>query len=275
VQSRFRAAPKGLELEIPLGEFPEMVVHVPDSWPRVSLAPLYDVHIGHSKHDAQMFAKHCRWIANEPYVLSWDGGDLIENASKLSVGAGIYEQDFNPQNQLVEALERLAVVRHKLLFKLPGNHEDRSSILGLDVGAWLAWILKIPYFPDYAFCTIKFRGNDFRLLAHHGTGAAQTAGAQRMAARKDIAWAKVFDIYWTGHIHSPLVDVLAQTDFWQAENRMVERNAVVIISPSYLRYFGTYQAKKRYPLGTRGLEMVTLRPDGRIDVSVHASGKRL
>jgi len=255
--------------------FPELIVTVPDSWDSIQLAPIYDAHIGASEHDSELFNRHVDWIVRTPNVLTWNGGDLIENASKLSVGAGVYSQDFNPQNQLVQALRRTARIAHKMLFALPGNHEIRTQLMGVDVAQWIAWMLKVPYFPDYCFCIIKWRGNTFRILAHHGTGAAQTAGAQRMAARKDVAWARPVDIYWTGHLHQPLVDVLYQTDADQKTGQLYERNGLVVISPSYLGYFGSYAAQKRYAPGTRGLAVVVLQEDGRIDASIHARGRRL
>lgn len=259
----------------PDSQFPELFVTVPDSWESIQLAPLYDVHMGHKQHDKEMFARHLRWIKETPNVLTWNGGDLIENASKLSVGAGVYEQDLTPQNQLVASVLNLADVAHKLLFALPGNHEDRTDQMGFSVASWIATLLEVPYFEDYCFCSIRWRGNNFRILAHHGAGGAQTAGAQRMAARKDIAWAKPFDLFWTGHLHSALADVLAQTDIDQKTGRMHERNGLIMISPSYLKFFGTYGAKKRYQLGTRGIAPVILRPDGRIDTAIHANGRRL
>lgn len=259
----------------PESEFPELLVTVPDSWDAIQLAPLFDVHMGHARHDAEMFARHLRWLKDTPNVLTFNGGDLIENASKVSVGSGVYEQDLDPQHQLVASLLQLSGIAHKMLFALPGNHEDRTDVMGFSVASWIAALLEIPYFPDYAFTTIQWRGNRFRLLAHHGTGAAQTAGGQRMAARKDLSWAKPFDIFWTGHLHNPLIDVLFQTDFDQETGRIFERNGVILISPSYLKFFGTYAAKKRYPPGSRGLAAVTLRPDGRIDSQIHANGRRL
>ena len=261
--------------ERPESAFPELLVTVPDSWESVQLAPLYDVHMGHAQHDAQMFGRHLRWIRETPNVLTWNGGDLIENASKLSVGSGVYEQDLQPQNQMVKALLQLADIAHKMLFSLPGNHEDRTDLMGFSVASWMATMLQVPYFPDYAFTTICWRGNRFRILAHHGTGAAQTAGGQRMAARRDISWARPFDLFWTGHLHNALVDVLYQTDADQRTGRLHERNGLVIISPSYLKFWNTYAAKKRYPPGARGLAVVTLRPDGRIDADIHAHGTRL
>lgn len=269
---RARRAPQ-IKREIPEGEFPEVIVTVPDSWPRIVLAPLFDVHIGADAHDEALFAKHLAWIRRTPYVLTWNGGDLIENASKLSVGAGVYGQSINPQAQLVRAVEAVNNVTHRMLLAVPGNHEARTDIMGVNVGAWQAMLLGVPYFPDYAMCYLKWRGNTFRLLVHHGSGASVTAGAQRMAARKDISWARPFDLFWTGHLHNPLVDVLYQTDR-DDRGRLVERNALVVISPSYLGFFGTYGAQKRYHPGTRGLAVVTLQDDGRIDASIHARGQR-
>lgn len=266
---------KRVKITRPASEFPELIVDVPNHWPYIDLAPLYDVHMGHRLHDAALFHKHWKWLRRTPYVLTFDGGDFIENASKLSVGSGVYEQKIHHDAQSVRALEVWASLAHKTIFKLPGNHEARTHVLGIDTAAWLAALVEVPYFPDFCFCTIRFRGNNFRLAAYHGTGASTTAGAQRMAARKIIGWAKVFDLIWSGHLHNDLVDPLFQTDFDQRTNRMVERTGLVIISPSYLNYYGGYAAAKAYPPGRRGLTACRLWPDGRIDSSVHANGKRL
>lgn len=260
----------------PDSEFPELLVTVPDTWDSVQLAPLYDVHIGNDSHDATRFDRHLRWIRETPNVLTWNGGDLVENANKESPGASVHHQDARPQVQMVRAIKRLTHVAHKMLFSLPGNHEARTeAAAGVSIGEWMSGCWDVPYFPDYCFCTIKWRGNNFRILAHHGTGASVTAGAQRMAARKDIAWARPFDLFWTGHLHSALVDVLYQTDFDQRTGRAFERTGLVVISPSYVKYFGTYAAAKRCPPGHRGLTAVILREDGRIDTSVFANGRRL
>ena len=140
--------------------------------------------------------------------------------------------------------------------------------------ARLADNLRVPYFHDYCFCTIKWRGNNFRILAHHGAGGAQTAGAQRNSARKELTWAKP-DILWTGHLHQPMVDTVFVTDVDQKTGRTFERGILVIISPSYLKFFGGYAAEKRMGPGIRGLSVAILNADGRIDANVHARGRRL
>jgi hypothetical protein len=256
-------------------DFPELFVDVPPTWPYVDIAPLYDVHRGHSRHLDGLFCRHISWMMSNPFLLTFDGGDFSEFASKLSVASGVYEQALQPDRQFEDALLIQAKLWRKMLFKLPGNHELRAKVLGLDIARHIATWLGIPYFPDFCFCTIRFAGNNFRILAHHGTGASTTAGAQRMAARKMLPWARCFDVFWTGHLHNSLVDVVYQIDHDQKTGHAFERDALVIIAPSYLGYFGTYAAQKMYPPGMPGLLPIRLHRDGRIDASVHARGRRL
>ena len=132
----------------------------------------------------------------------------------------------------------------------------------------------LPYFPDYCFCTIKWRKMKFTIAAHHGTGAAASAGGQRNAARKDMPWVGA-DIYWTGHLHQPIADVVYRMERDQRTDRWVKRSSVVLISPSYLGYFGGYAAAKRLGPGELGLSMAELQSSGNIRVTVDASGSRL
>lgn len=272
IQSRFKRTI--FKLEKPEGgEFPELVVTIPDSWDKVILAPFYDVHIGSREHDSKLFRKHLEWVRRTPHVICFLGGDMYDNitpqqAQKMGQNA------MSPAEQHWEATKIFAPIRHKVAFTLCGNHEARSMrASGIDSAKQLADNLRVPYFPDYAFVTIRWRGLKFRLQAHHGSGAARTAGAQRNAARKDLAWTKA-DIIWTGHLHKALCDIVYSVDHDPETGRLVERNAAVLISPAYLRYFGGYGAAHRMAPDTRGMTVCTLRDNGRIDVNMHARGVR-
>lgn len=256
------------------GEYPQLLITVPDSWPSILLAPWYDVHAGADIFDEKMFLRHRDWMERTPNVISFDGGDLIDNATPGKIAKGRGQNPMTPEAQHLYGVELLAPVQHKMAFKLAGNHEDYTiGSSGMDGARRIADDLKLPYFPDYAMVTISWRGNHFLLLAHHGTGAATTPGAQRNAARKDMPWAK-FDIFWTGHLHQPMVDVVCTLDHDQDTGEVFERDAIVVVSPSYLKYFNGYAAKKRYAPGVRGLTALELQADGRIDATVHARGKR-
>lgn len=262
-----------LSVSKPDSEFPELIATVPDSWPTVKLAPWYDVHHGHQLHDQRLFRRHAKWFATEPYTIGWNGGDFFENVVEGS--PGIFSQSSIPDVQFKESLAILAPMRDRLLFAIPGNHEARTfRRTGFDIARELAERVGIPYFPDYCFCTIKWRGLKFRIVAHHGTGASATPGGQRNSARKDMPWVGA-DLYWTGHLHQPIADVVYRADYDQKSDRMVSRSSVVIISPSYLRYFGGYAAAKRLSPGALGLTVAELRPDGNIEVNLHARGARI
>ena len=269
IQNTFQK--RNFKIYRPKTEFPEIDITLPDSLDTIELAPLYDVHIGSPQHDARLLQKHLRWIADTPNVFTFNGGDAFENITNPQMG----HTPTSNEEQILEATKQFATVQHKMMFSIPGNHEDRTyKHSHMSSARRLADNLQVPYFSDYVFANLKWRGNVFRLLAHHGAGGAQTPGAQRNAARKELTWSKP-DILWTGHLHAPMSDTIYLTDVDQKTGRVFERGAVVIISPSYLRYFGGYAAKMRMTPGLRGLSVVTLQSDGRIDTSIHARGRRL
>jgi len=254
-------------------QFPELFITLPDEFETIELAPLYDVHIGSNEHDGELLERHLRWIANTPNVFTWNGGDAFENKTPHEASMGA--DRMTPEEQILEATRKFGIVQHKMLFSIPGNHEDRTAKQsGMVSARRLAENLKVPYFGDYCFCTIRWRGNNFRVLAHHGAGGATTAGAQRNSARKELSWTRA-DMLWTGHLHQPIVDTVYTTDYDQKTGRLFERSMLVIISPSYLKYHGGYAAKIRLAPGIRGLSVAILNSDGRIDANVHARGKRL
>ena len=271
IQSTF--GKRVFNLRRPESEFPELFVTIPDDFDTIELAPLYDVHVGSREHDAKLFEKHLRWIADTPNVFTFNGGDAFENKTP---GEGKMGTDpMSPEEQVLEATKKFAIVQHKMFFSIPGNHEDRTfKQAGMSSAKRFADNLKVPFFNDYCFASIKWRGNTFRLLAHHGAGGAQTPGAQRNAARKELTWAKP-DILWTGHLHNTLTDTVYMTDVDQKTGRVFERGILVIISPSYVKYFGGYAAHSRMAPGLRGLTVAILNDDGRIDANVHARGRRL
>jgi hypothetical protein len=262
--------------ELEGSEFRAIRVTVPDSWKTVIIAPIYDAHIGSIHHDAKLLKQDLDWIIKTPNVLTFNGGDLIENASKESVGAGVYEQDKTPQEQIdyAKGLMRPIAKAGKMICSLLGNHENRSKVhAGLDVAKWMADDFQVPYFPDYAFVTIKWRKHRFRMVAHHGSGGAASAGGQRNSARKPLPWLGQVDIVWSGHLHSPLSDKVVRVGF-DENDAPYRRSCLVLSSPAYLSY-GGYAAQKQYAPSDRGLISVELKVSGEIDTVVRSTGRRL
>ena len=120
VQKTFKKM--AVQITRPDTQFPELDIVVPDSWPTISLAPLYDVHIGNGQHDAKLLAKHLRWLEDTPYVLSWNGGDMFENITDPTMG----HTTLSNEEQILESTRVMGAIRHKVLFSLLGNHEART-----------------------------------------------------------------------------------------------------------------------------------------------------
>jgi hypothetical protein len=269
IQSTFK--PRSFKRFLPKSDFPEIDITIPDKIESPELAPLFDVHCGSPQQDEQLLDRHLEWIAETPNVFSWDGGDITENITDFKMG----HTPASNEDQVYLATKKLAVVQHKLFFKLAGNHEDRTyRHTQTSSSRRIADNIKVPHFGDYVFANLKWRDNNFRLLTHHGAGGGTTPGSQRNSARKELMWFKP-DILWTGHLHAPLADIAYLTDIDQKTGRVFERSCVVLISPSYLRYHGGYAAKMRLPPSIRGLSVCKLQEDGRIDITIHSRGKRL
>lgn len=269
LQGSFR--PRGFKRYKPVSEFPELDITIPDVIESPELAPLFDVHCGSPEQDTPLLDRHLDWIAETPNVFTWDGGDATENITDSRMG----HTALSNEEQVYLASKKFAKVQHKMWFKLGGNHEGRTDKLsGTSSGRRIADNLKIPYFGGYCFVNIRWRKNVFRLLTHHGAGGGTTAGSQRNSARKELMWAKP-DILWTGHLHSATADTCYLTDVDQKTGRLFERTCVVLISPSYLKYFSGYGEKMRLQPSNRGLSVCKLQEDGRIDIMIHARGRRI
>src|SRR5579863_8086561 len=96
VQAKFKK--HIVDITRPDTKFPELDVVVPDSWKQIQLAPLYDVHFGNEDQDEELLARHLKWIEKTPDVLTWNGGDMIENITPAQGKMG--HTKLSPQEQL-------------------------------------------------------------------------------------------------------------------------------------------------------------------------------
>jgi len=104
-----------------------------------------DIHLGHHACDMDLVHRNIDHIGEQelPFM---DLGDLIENSTRDSVGAGVYEQTDIAQEQLEQAVELYQPVKHLLQGMHPGNHEMRAMNKGgLNLTRIMAQMLDVPY----------------------------------------------------------------------------------------------------------------------------------
>jgi len=247
----------------PDGEIqPYICCQLPNFKGALQIALLYDVHYGNAKHRKEKFQSYVDWVKNTPNVYAILGGDLMENA--IDDGRGMsYDQTENPHSQLDDMAQILAPIAHKVLFSVPGNHEERTyKKTGIDVAKVLADRLQIPYFSGPVFCSILANGHKWTIFAQHGRGNSQTKGGKMNMASRPATFVNNVDFIVCGHVHDRVSE--AQTIIVEdpANCRLVYKNQWVVIAPSFLGWMDTYAYRAGYRPPSLGGVAIYLYEDG-------------
>lgn len=226
----------------------------------LQVALLYDLHYGHAKHRREKLQSYVDWIQRSPNVYAILGGDLMENAIDRGMQ---YDQDVQPHSQLDELTAILAPIAHKILFSVPGNHEERTfKATGIDVAKVLADKLEVPYFSGPVFCSILANGHKWTIFAQHGRGNSQTKGGKMNMASRPASFVNNVDFIVCGHVHDRVSE--AQTIIVEdpANCRLIYKNQWVVIAPSFLGWMDTYAYRAGYRPPSLGGVAIYLYEDG-------------
>src|SRR5690606_39337330 len=94
----------------------------------VNVVPLGDLHIGSPHFDYDVLKRELERIdaerENTRIIIM---GDLIESATKTSVGAGVYEQQMMPMEQIKKAVEILRPYAELIDGVVGGRSEEHTS----------------------------------------------------------------------------------------------------------------------------------------------------
>lgn len=193
-------------------DFDMIVKRFPDR-PDIKIYPIADIHFGAIECMQDKWEKFCQMIANDPNAYMILAGDLINNATKTSIG-NPFEQTHRPREQKRLMVEYLKPLRDKILCMVGGNHErrtdkDTDSSPAYDIASKLD--LEDVYRENIAFLKLQFgdsRGNGkinpaYTFAVAHGFGSSiYTTNAAMRAERFGMAIDGI-DCIITGHIHKP------------------------------------------------------------------------
>lgn len=174
-----------------------------------------DEHIGDEHCDIKRLLERIEYVQNTPNAYCIMNGDLIDNATKTSIG-DIYTQVFNPMEQLHRAVELFSPIKDKILCITHGNHENRTyKNEGINLSAMFA--TQIGLFDRYtstsALLFVRFgkhsSGNHGRRVCYtiytlHGSGGGRKEGAKAIRLA-DMASIIDVDVYIHSHTHLPMI----------------------------------------------------------------------
>jgi len=222
---------------------------------KLLVVPLGDVHLGAPTCDIQKFLATVKFIEETDCKVILMG-DLLEAASKSSVGSGWVEQTASPQDQLDALKEVLFPIKDKILVVLDGNHEERiQKSVGIKVSKVLADYFEAPYGGYSAFVYLRVKNQNYIVHAQHGSTGARYLRTKMHAAMKTAEHTEA-DIYLYGHTHelATASQPYRQFDKRGRHVKMIKKRFV--LTGGFLNYFGGYAERKNLnpsPIGVANL----------------------
>ena len=204
-----------------------------------------DIHIGAATFDENCLRNVVKYaIENDAFVIFM--GDMIENATRHSIGAGVYEQILPPHEQIRRLIPILAQIpKQNIIGGCIGNHENRTmNSSGFDPMMILCNDLGVPYFGKEVFAIIsKERESAYTVYATHSLSSSSTKGGAYNSI--ESKWFKFLDadIVMKGHGHDLGLDGPYQTLKIDSNNVAVTtKDRWIMLTGNYLRRPNSYAA---------------------------------
>lgn len=213
----------------------------------IEIYPIFDLHVGLETFNEPYLQDVVAEIAEKENRFAVLGGDLIENATKDSVGDVYHSQiPIDGQPNHVAALMRPIVDR--ILVILPGNHCHRSKkATGQDPMFLVAALLGIVdlYMQDMAFLKIKAgsraghhkRPPHYSVCVTHGAGGGKGVGSGLNAAEAS-ALALGADLLIFGHTHKPATAPIVRYECDMSKGVMTIKEVRILVATSFVNYAG-------------------------------------
>jgi hypothetical protein len=246
----------------PKTDGPYIMAQLPKFKGQILIAPLFDIHYGHSAHRHDKFLSYIRWIEETPNVYCIWGGDMMENA--LDDGRGMsYDQVANPHTQLDDMTAILARVAHKTLGATTGNHEWRSyKKTGIDIMQLLCERLQVPYFDGPFVMSVLANSHIWNFHVQHGFGNAQTKGGKMNMASRPQKFTSDIHFFLSGHVHDLVVQPETSLSIDYMHARLTEITQYTVVCPPFLGYWNTYAYRAGYPPPAHGGVSIELDANG-------------
>lgn len=248
----------------------------PTDWKKIVVAPLSDLQWGSRSCRYDDIRAYVDWIRVTPNVFSFINGDVFDNALYDSVGGAIYDNDRRPLDQVKDVTELLKPIAHKIMWALPGNHEERTSKkVNLDPLEIVCDQLDIPYYNQPIFSNILWRDNRFNFYSFHGTSGSQTMGGNLNAAARPLKWQEFTMFVIMGHVHVPMANPITRRCVVREYSkggklkklRIIDREQYLIICSAWLKFWGSYAHKAGYDPPPHGNPFAHLSANGTYEIS--------
>lgn len=225
---------------------------------KIKIIPFGDIHYGATECNVKRAMETIRWVKEHPNTKLILMGDLINCGTKLSIGAGTFDEVRSGQLQYDDMTEMLDPVKHQIYGSLIGNHEMRIyKETGYNLTKMLAKQLHHRYYGFGAFIKVRVQDQNYTFYATHGSSGA-TLPYTKIRKVLELSKSMDADIYLYGHVHSLQVHT-QQYKQVNLKKKMVEtKKRYFILTGHYLNWEDSYAEMKNYAPEKMGSPTITL-----------------
>ncbi len=219
-----------------------------------------DVHYGSPQCDVNRFLANLTFcLKNKIYVFLM--GDMLETATRNSVGAGVYEQTVVTDSQHEQMLTWLRPLAKAglIIGSHQGNHEERVyKESGVNISKALCRELLIPYLGDACWSAIHVGGETYNVYSLHGRTGSRFDGTALLALER-ISTSFYADLCAMGHTHKCINSIVVMQK--RKNDCVVEHKKHLLITGHYLKYDGGYGQTLGLPISKLGSPKVKFFAD--------------
>jgi predicted phosphodiesterase len=230
---------------------------------KATLVPFSDLHKGSPNFREELFMENLEWCWDKPDVVLILNGDLIEAATRYSVGSGVYEQRMTAGEQIDWAYSvfKPFAEEGRIIGTTNGNHEDRVfKETGVDVSAALAGMLGVPYYRNGGFVKMRVGSQNYHLYATHGSSGAREP-TQKMLPLLKLSRFIDADVYLMGHVHEKAATAMECRYIDNRSGTVRTKERHFVLTGHYLGWENSYAQAQSMPPSKMGTPKVKLHGD--------------
>ena len=221
---------------------------------QLQILPLADLHLGDIHSDGKKILEWLDYIKNTENCYTILNGDLMDTATRTSVGAGVYQAAIQPMEQLNQCVKLFGPLAEagKILAVTGGNHEARIfKNDGLDTTQMMCNQLGLGeiYSSTSALLYVQFGRQSgykkhwpmtYTIYCVHGSGAGGRKEGGKINRLTELANIIDADIYIHSHTHTPAI---VRNSFYRTfvpGHSVNKVDRLFINTSASLEYPGTY-----------------------------------
>lgn len=227
-----------------------------------------DVHYGSKFCDYNMAKQNLDDSARRGLLII-GMGDLLETATRSSVGSGVYDQQEIVQEQLETMKRWLAPHKDRIIGLLDGNHEERVyKESGLNLTKILCQESGTKYLGAGRLIRIRVGQHVYSLYVTHGSSGA-TLPYTKIKRCLELRQYIDADLYAMGHVHALDSHSRAVHSVNNRRRTVEEHEHLFVLTGHYLNYFESYAHRKGLIPSKKGSPVIKLyKNEHKIRVSI-------